>query len=1596
MTTVEDDVRTALDVARALAASGVPIFLAAPDPAGIGHNGTGYWMPGGWQQSAPDPAVLDHWRPGVGVCALMGCGVDLTDIDPRSGGSIETLVEALGGLPPVIAEVATPSGGVHFFVPSMGVGSHDGILPGIDVKGGLPDGSSRGFAFLAPTVRTSKTTGERATYRWMRTPDPALIARPEGSEPWERLAGLVRAAYSKSSRVRPVGNGPEWYGAFLDNKEPQSQAAAERAINEKIAEITGWTRTTAPANFRQTLMRAAMTLGGYIGGGYLPADVAGERLEQAAAAVWGSADENDRLWIAQGIDDGVRQPFKVYTPEDEALYSEAAQARAAEGETPEVFEPPWSVFSVLAPLFDPQGDGSDQGLAKAVAALAYPALRYARDAAVWVKRERDVWETHGDDLSDWAVAIAAELMPLGQTPIPKDLSERTEAHWQAHRRAIFMSSAGSGKVSRKIRAILRSDHPATLRLTELDTNPEVLWAGRVPWDLRTSGDLPTVAGWVDPNTPHLRTAACAPDPTVPTPRWDAFTAAVLPDREARAWALRVLSVALSGYPDAVVPVLYGKERSGKTSLVEMLVQILGSYAHAANAKLLSAQDNSHDVIIYDLMGRRLSFVDEGPKRGHEATERLKQLTGGGSLTARAMRANPITFRPTHTLVMTTNNEPHLTDPALRARMRLIPCDSDESAVRPLRIALLGAGLQREAPGILAALMRECAAWLADRDSASITAAPLGIRGLAQEMAEGQDPVREWVQACTIPADPGTPGRALYAQHFARWHQDHPLYRRLTVPSETAFGRTLTEMGYPSHKTAGSWHRPLSVLGGPGAPLPPPTLTQYQGVTPNAAPLLLPGGSVAGPGGSEAGSGAEPANPDKPRSGPLFASTVGGLAGIQPIQHTNKHTEVHTENMGGRGAKPADPVEDTEIPHLTCDDDAGGSAGGNPPRATDAPEASEPVKERSVTKAEAARRAAEDKITKAEARRLVAEENRRAAVDAAAGEHIGLPAVATREGYVMPVTLEQAEAIVRTCTTRAGAMSVDCETSGYPVGHALYALRMVQLGDEQAVVAFDPDDEPQRAVITTLVAEAAYLHAFSATADLVPLAVAGLIDHEEAWGRMLDVAVAAQLSEPISKGASVEGLKQVAPAILGTEAIVPAADAARAKLFSAMGATKESTVTTAPEKNGWHLVDTRRATFIRYGAADVLDTAALARRLPWPKPEVLDRERLAQRMVGRVAYTGVPIDAAHVDALTGPSERRHAEASARVAAFGIQNPTSNVEIARTLDAMGAPLPRTPKGASSAAKDALKPLAEADGDVGALVCAVLDVRHETTLLGLFLRPYAEMCAHGDGRARPTVYTTSAKTGRMSCVRPNIQQMPREGGVRACLMADPGHLLISADFSGVEIRVAAALSQDPTMLQFLIDGRDLHEEVALQVFGPDPETSAAKGRPAPHKRNRYKVKSGVFGRFYGGGAPTLSAQMGVSQEVAQRMIDVLDSMFPRLSEWSRYTQQQARRGNTRFESYSGRVIHLPKLATHAAVNYAVQGSARELLVDTLVRWDRTPWGRAPLFPVHDELVIQVPAEDADAALAELVACMEGELYGVKIVAEASDPCPFWQDSV
>ena len=229
------DIRQALKVARSLIRAGVPVFAAEPatgpdgkwDPSG-GTDGCGYWLPKAWEKTVPSEHWLDPsgplrdraWHPGYALGAVMGHRLDLLDVDPRNGGDSTRagLVEA-GMWPTVYGLAETPSGGTHEFVAPLGTGSRDAVRDGLDVKGGTPEGTGRGFAFIAPTVKASKVTGELVAYSWRTEPD--LVALAEGGDDsGEALAEMVRQA--KGKRVpgdTSPGERPAWaHGPIPDGK----------------------------------------------------------------------------------------------------------------------------------------------------------------------------------------------------------------------------------------------------------------------------------------------------------------------------------------------------------------------------------------------------------------------------------------------------------------------------------------------------------------------------------------------------------------------------------------------------------------------------------------------------------------------------------------------------------------------------------------------------------------------------------------------------------------------------------------------------------------------------------------------------------------------------------------------------------------------------------------------------------------------------------------------------------------------------------------------------------------------------------------------------------------------------------------------------------------------------------------------------------------------------------------------------------------------------------------------------------------------------------------------------------------------------------
>jgi DNA polymerase-1 len=297
--------------------------------------------------------------------------------------------------------------------------------------------------------------------------------------------------------------------------------------------------------------------------------------------------------------------------------------------------------------------------------------------------------------------------------------------------------------------------------------------------------------------------------------------------------------------------------------------------------------------------------------------------------------------------------------------------------------------------------------------------------------------------------------------------------------------------------------------------------------------------------------------------------------------------------------------------------------------------------------------------------------------------------------------------------------------------------------------------------------------------------------------------------------------------------------------------------------------------------------------------------------------------------------------------------------------------------STAQDVLEELAQSHD----LPRLVLKWRSIQKLKGTYVDALPTLVSPVTGRVHTTFNQAVAATGRLSSSDPNLQNIPirtalgRE--IRAAFAATPGHVLISADYSQIELRVLAHLSQDTALAEAFQQGIDIHDRTAERVFG-----GAASGLDPHELRRRAKIIN--YALLYGKTAFTLAKDIGVSQQAAQEFIDAYFAGFPGVRAYIDRTLEDARASGI-VRTITGRRRLVPEItskngmirmaAEREAVNMPIQGTAADVLKRAMIAvhaaLGRHNEGRpAParmILTVHDELLFEAPEPEA-AAVAEL----------------------------
>ena len=323
--------------------------------------------------------------------------------------------------------------------------------------------------------------------------------------------------------------------------------------------------------------------------------------------------------------------------------------------------------------------------------------------------------------------------------------------------------------------------------------------------------------------------------------------------------------------------------------------------------------------------------------------------------------------------------------------------------------------------------------------------------------------------------------------------------------------------------------------------------------------------------------------------------------------------------------------------------------------------------------------------------------------------------------------------------------------------------------------------------------------------------------------------------------------------------------------------------------------------------------------------------------------------------------RHLSTYAQVDLFGNESDTVNLDsplqLLQVFKKLGEELPNT---AEATLKKTTHPLAK----------KILEYRAYEKMITSFGETILKKINPVDGRLHPDFLQLGADTGRFACNNPNLQQIPSDSGFRSCFIASKGYKLITADYSQIELRIMAEVSEDPAFLKAFTQDLDLHSLTASQMFRI-PLAKVGKDK-------RFQAKSINFGLMYGRGAMSLSAQIGLSVEESRKLLDVYFSSYKKVKRWLDNVGRMAvRDGGVRTLGGRRRMFTIPERSSpdyerlissveRQGKNMPIQGTSADITKYALAYIYRELKDKnldaGLIHTVHDEIVVEARDDIAD----------------------------------
>jgi DNA polymerase-1 len=387
-----------------------------------------------------------------------------------------------------------------------------------------------------------------------------------------------------------------------------------------------------------------------------------------------------------------------------------------------------------------------------------------------------------------------------------------------------------------------------------------------------------------------------------------------------------------------------------------------------------------------------------------------------------------------------------------------------------------------------------------------------------------------------------------------------------------------------------------------------------------------------------------------------------------------------------------------------------------------------------------------------------------------------------------------------------------------------------------------------------------------------------------------------------------------------------------------------------------------------------------------------------RVLVDMEYEGVKVDTQflsdyskvlEVDAKIS-EERVYEQAGVR---FNLASPKQLGEVLFEILKLDAKAKKTKTGQYATGEDVLQKMAAKHK----IVDDILNFRELTKLKSTYVDSVPALINPKTGRIHTSYAQAVAVTGRLSSTNPNLQNIPirteRGREIRkAFIPRDPSRVLISADYSQIELRIVAAISGDPNMCDAFKQGKDIHTATAAKVYGIEES--------AVTKEMRYKAKSVNFGIIYGQGAFGLAENLGIPRAEAKEIIDNYKKEFPNIQ---LYMDQQINhaKGVGYVETLMGRKRWLRDInssnftvrgfAERNAINSPIQGSAADMIKLAMIKihaeMKKSNWESKMILQVHDELVFDATEKEVPALRELILDCMKSAMVlpnGVPVEAE------------